>query len=102
MSGIQGVWFRCAYCGVDFCDACEAVDTHNDSHIFMAFKSPVSFTILKLNYVSAECTSIGRHASSEVRLPNLPLCSGTHHLCFFRSFAPIENPPPVIPYPVYR
>ncbi|KAJ6563759.1 hypothetical protein B0H10DRAFT_2114933 [Mycena sp. CBHHK59/15] len=62
MSGIQGVWFRCAYCGVDFCDACEAVDTHNDSHIFMAFKSPVSLA----------------------------------------AFAPIENPPPVIPYPVYR
>ncbi|KAJ7464640.1 hypothetical protein FB451DRAFT_1264153 [Mycena latifolia] len=65
MSGIQGVWFRCAYCGVDFCDACEAVDTHNDSHIFMAFKSPVDMQALK-------------------------------------SFAPIENPPPVIPYPVYR
>jgi hypothetical protein len=41
MSGIQGVWFRCAYCAVDFCDACEAVDTHNDAHIFMVFKSPV-------------------------------------------------------------
>ncbi|KAJ6581877.1 hypothetical protein B0H19DRAFT_1116820 [Mycena capillaripes] len=65
MSSIQGVWFRCAYCGVDFCDACEAVDTHNDSHCFMAFKSPVDMQALK-------------------------------------SFAPIENPPPVIPYPVYR
>ncbi|KAJ7087724.1 hypothetical protein C8R43DRAFT_908811 [Mycena crocata] len=65
MCGIQGVWFRCAYCGVDFCDACESVDTHNDSHIFMAFKSPVDMQALK-------------------------------------SFAPIENPPPVIPYPVYR
>ncbi|KAJ7509854.1 hypothetical protein B0H11DRAFT_1961269 [Mycena galericulata] len=65
MSSIQGVWFRCAYCGVDFCDACEAVDTHNDSHIFMVFKSPVDMQALK-------------------------------------SFAPIENPPPVIPYPVYR
>ncbi|KAJ7017714.1 hypothetical protein C8F04DRAFT_970323 [Mycena alexandri] len=65
MSGIQGVWFRCAYCGVDYCDACEAVDTHNDSHCFMVFKSPVDMQALK-------------------------------------SFAPIENPPPVIPYPVYR
>ncbi|KAF7370358.1 hypothetical protein MSAN_00667200 [Mycena sanguinolenta] len=65
MSGIQGVWFRCAYCGVDFCDACEAVDTHNDSHCFIVFKSPV----------------------------DMPA---------FKAFAPIENPPPVIPYPVYR
>jgi len=65
MDNIQGVWFRCAYCGMDFCDACEAVDTHNDSHCFMAFKSPVDMQALK-------------------------------------SFAPIENPPPVIPYPVYR
>ncbi|KAJ7195728.1 hypothetical protein C8J57DRAFT_535228 [Mycena rebaudengoi] len=65
MSGIQGVWFRCAYCAVDFCDACEAVDTHNDAHIFMAFKSPVDMQALK-------------------------------------AFGPVENPPPVIPYPVYR
>jgi hypothetical protein len=42
MSSIPGVWFRCAYCGMDLCDACEAVDTHNDSHCFIAFKSPVS------------------------------------------------------------
>ncbi|KAJ7735656.1 hypothetical protein DFH07DRAFT_843521 [Mycena maculata] len=65
MEGIQGAWFRCAYCAMDLCDACEAVDTHNDAHIFMAFKSPVDMQALK-------------------------------------SFAPIENPPPVIPYPVYR
>ncbi|KAJ7066389.1 hypothetical protein C8F01DRAFT_1052447 [Mycena amicta] len=65
MCGIQGVWFRCAYCGADYCDACEAVDTHNDAHCFMAFKSPVDMQALK-------------------------------------SFGPIENPPPVIPYPIYR
>ncbi|KAF8216818.1 hypothetical protein K438DRAFT_1703930 [Mycena galopus ATCC 62051] len=65
MLNIQGVWFRCAYCGMDLCDTCEAVDTHNDSHCFIMFKSPVDMQALK-------------------------------------SFAPIENPPPVIPYPVYR
>ncbi|KAF7309003.1 hypothetical protein MKEN_01101200 [Mycena kentingensis (nom. inval.)] len=65
MSGIQGVWFRCAYCAADYCDACEAVDTHNDAHCFMMFKSPVDMTALK-------------------------------------TFAPIENPPPVIPYAIYR
>ncbi|KAJ7625539.1 hypothetical protein FB45DRAFT_68258 [Roridomyces roridus] len=42
MSGIPGVWYRCAYCAKDYCEACEAVDTHNDAHIFMVFKSPVS------------------------------------------------------------
>nr|GAT46432.1 predicted protein [Mycena chlorophos] len=65
MSSIQGVWFRCAYCGADYCDACEAVDTHNDSHCFMAFKSPVDMQALK-------------------------------------AFTPVENPPPIIPYPIYR
>ncbi|CAK5267462.1 unnamed protein product [Mycena citricolor] len=47
MSSIQGVWFRCAYCGKDLCDACEAVDTHNDAHCFMMFKSPVDVPALK-------------------------------------------------------
>ncbi|KAF7373269.1 Kinase-like protein [Mycena sanguinolenta] len=67
MLRIQGVWFRCAYCGVDFCDACEAVDKHNDLHCFIVFKSPVD-------------------------------------MLAFIAFAPraIENPPPAIPYPVYR
>ncbi|KAJ7210554.1 hypothetical protein GGX14DRAFT_451130 [Mycena pura] len=65
MLPIPGVWFRCAYCAVDYCDACEAVDTHNDSHCFMVFKSAVDMQALK-------------------------------------AHAPIENPPPVIPYPIYR
>ncbi|KAJ7938870.1 hypothetical protein B0H13DRAFT_2301076 [Mycena leptocephala] len=47
MSTIEGVWFRCAYCGADFCGACEAVDTHNDMHCFMAFKSPVDLLAFK-------------------------------------------------------
>jgi hypothetical protein len=39
---IQGEWFRCAYCGRDLCDTCEKLDTHDNSHIFIVFKSTVS------------------------------------------------------------
>jgi hypothetical protein len=39
---IHGEWFRCAYCPKDLCDACEALDTHDDSHVFFVFKGPVS------------------------------------------------------------
>ena len=42
MTPIEGVWFRCCYCGRDLCDACEDVDTHNDAHVFIVFKSAVS------------------------------------------------------------
>jgi len=41
MTAIQGEWFRCAYCPKDLCDACEALDTHNNSHVFFVFKAPV-------------------------------------------------------------
>lgn len=41
MTRIQGEWFRCAYCPKDLCDACEALDTHDDSHVFFTFKAPV-------------------------------------------------------------
>ncbi|KAF5355357.1 hypothetical protein D9758_006112 [Tetrapyrgos nigripes] len=48
MTCIQGAWFRCAYCGVDLCDTCENVDTHNDTHVFMVFKSAVDMQVLKV------------------------------------------------------
>jgi len=41
MTRIQGEWFRCAYCPKDLCDACEALDEHDDSHVFFIFKAPV-------------------------------------------------------------
>ncbi|KAF8239321.1 hypothetical protein L208DRAFT_1386173 [Tricholoma matsutake] len=41
MTCIQGEWFRCAYCARDLCDACEDVDTHDDTHVFLVFKSQV-------------------------------------------------------------
>jgi len=44
---IHGVWFRCAYCGIDLCDTCEAVDTHDDTHVFMVFKSTIDMQLFK-------------------------------------------------------
>ncbi|EGN92266.1 hypothetical protein SERLA73DRAFT_191383 [Serpula lacrymans var. lacrymans S7.3] len=41
MEHIQGAWFRCAYCAKDLCGDCEALDTHDDKHIFMVFKAQV-------------------------------------------------------------
>ncbi|KAF9461245.1 hypothetical protein BDZ94DRAFT_1264328 [Collybia nuda] len=48
MTCIQGEWFRCAYCARDLCDACEEVDTHDDCHIFMVFKSTVDMQAFKV------------------------------------------------------
>ncbi|KAK0467157.1 uncharacterized protein EV420DRAFT_1626509 [Desarmillaria tabescens] len=48
MSRIRGVWFRCAYCGKDLCDACEPVDVHNDKHVFLVFKSLVDMQAVKI------------------------------------------------------
>lgn len=45
---INGEWFRCAYCPKDLCDACEALDTHDDSHIFFVFKAPVDMNKMRL------------------------------------------------------
>lgn len=47
MTCIQGAWFRCAYCGKDLCDACEELDNHNDTHLFMVFKAPVDMHAVK-------------------------------------------------------
>ena len=45
MTPIEGEWFRCCYCSRDLCDACEAVDTHNDTHVFIVLKSVVSSSL---------------------------------------------------------
>ncbi|RDB23655.1 hypothetical protein Hypma_009170 [Hypsizygus marmoreus] len=47
MTCIQGEWFRCAYCARDLCDACESVDTHDDTHVFLVFKAPVDMQVFK-------------------------------------------------------
>ncbi|EJD47434.1 kinase-like protein [Auricularia subglabra TFB-10046 SS5] len=39
MQRIVGKWYRCAYCGKDLCDACEAIDDHDDTHLFVVFKA---------------------------------------------------------------
>lgn len=41
MERIRGAWYRCAYCGKDLCGDCEAVDTHDETHVFVVFKAPV-------------------------------------------------------------
>ncbi|KAH7913852.1 hypothetical protein BJ138DRAFT_1145144 [Hygrophoropsis aurantiaca] len=41
MERINGAWFRCAYCAKDLCGDCEALDTHDQTHIFVVFKAPV-------------------------------------------------------------
>lgn len=48
MTPIRGEWFRCAYCGLDLCDVCEEVDTHDESHIFMVFKAGVDMQIFRI------------------------------------------------------
>ncbi|KAJ3787511.1 hypothetical protein GGU10DRAFT_373864 [Lentinula aff. detonsa] len=54
---IQGAWFRCAYCGKDLCSTCELLDTHNDTHIFLALKSRVNMQALKKLLVDMESPS---------------------------------------------
>ncbi|KAI6149401.1 hypothetical protein BKA82DRAFT_128177 [Pisolithus tinctorius] len=41
MERIRGPWYRCAYCAKDLCGDCEAVDTHDVTHVFVVFKAPV-------------------------------------------------------------
>jgi len=53
---IVGEWFHCAYCAKDLCDACEAMDSHDASHLFVVFKSVVDMTILR--YVDLPCEKV--------------------------------------------
>ena len=48
MTRIKGEWFRCAYCALDLCDSCEAVDTHDETHVFMVLKAEVDMDIFKI------------------------------------------------------
>ncbi|OSX64438.1 hypothetical protein POSPLADRAFT_1138078 [Postia placenta MAD-698-R-SB12] len=41
MTRINGEWYRCGYCSIDLCEVCQRMDTHNDRHAFVVFKSPV-------------------------------------------------------------
>ncbi|KAF9069787.1 hypothetical protein BDP27DRAFT_674584 [Rhodocollybia butyracea] len=44
---IQGAWFHCAHCAKDFCSGCESVDTHDDTHVFLVFKTLIDMKILR-------------------------------------------------------
>ncbi|KAI0079350.1 hypothetical protein K474DRAFT_1659161 [Panus rudis PR-1116 ss-1] len=48
MQRITGEWFRCVYCARDLCENCEAVDTHDETHFFMVFKSGVDMQKFRL------------------------------------------------------
>jgi len=41
MVRIVGKWYRCAFCAKDLCADCEALDSHDDTHVFLVFKAPV-------------------------------------------------------------
>lgn len=47
MTCIEGAWFRCCYCPRDLCWDCQEVDTHDDTHIFLVFKSLVDMQVFK-------------------------------------------------------
>ena len=44
---ITGEWFRCAYCPKDLCEECEALDSHDPTHLFIVFKSVVDTFLLR-------------------------------------------------------
>jgi len=44
MDRIQGEWFHCVYCPQDLCETCEALDTHDDTHFFVVFKSDMNMS----------------------------------------------------------
>lgn len=67
MTCIQGEWFRCAYCAKDLCDVCEEVDTHNDSHVFLVFKSIVCGNVIdNIRFLIFTTLPLGRYASFQV------------------------------------
>ncbi|TBU34138.1 hypothetical protein BD311DRAFT_747205 [Dichomitus squalens] len=47
MSHISGEWFHCAYCPKDLCDSCAEADTHDNTHLFVVFKSDVNMQIFR-------------------------------------------------------
>ncbi|KAI0738590.1 hypothetical protein C8Q80DRAFT_1222448 [Daedaleopsis nitida] len=47
MQHISGEWFHCAYCPKDLCDSCAEVDTHDNTHLFVVFKSEVNMGIFR-------------------------------------------------------
>jgi hypothetical protein len=55
---IVGEWFHCAYCAKDLCDACEAMDSHDASHLFVVFKSVVDMTVLRYGMFQFACQSL--------------------------------------------
>ncbi|RXW23967.1 hypothetical protein EST38_g1863 [Candolleomyces aberdarensis] len=86
MRHIEGEWFRCAYCPIDLCDACEDVDTHADDHFFVVFKSTVStHPLLAKSFLMADGLDLAQI-----------------DLKAFKSFTNPEEPTPIVTYPIYK
>ncbi|TFK51852.1 hypothetical protein OE88DRAFT_1718587 [Heliocybe sulcata] len=47
MTRIQGRWFHCGFCPKDLCSDCEAMDTHDHTHVFLVLKAPVNLQFFK-------------------------------------------------------
>lgn len=60
---IKGEWFRCVYCCRDLCHNCLQVDTHDESHFFIVFKSKVNMQTFKQHMMIDE---------QDVRPPIIP------------------------------
>jgi hypothetical protein len=84
MERIQGEWYWCVYCAKDLCDEHEAVDTHDNTHVFIVFKSAVDMNAFK-------CASCVRLTSE--------LLTQIHRR--FTQLDAQQNGPRVIPYPIY-
>ena len=105
MTPIQGEWFRCAYCTRDLCDACEEVDTHDDTHVFVVFKSLVSDIFVNSVSLLIVVEFPGGHAALQVSTIQCRISLLSSFFSSARAFANLESAagsPPVIPYPVYR
>ncbi|EPQ56589.1 hypothetical protein GLOTRDRAFT_138279 [Gloeophyllum trabeum ATCC 11539] len=47
MTRIRGEWFHCGFCPKDLCSDCEAMDTHDNTHVFLVLKAPVDLRFFK-------------------------------------------------------
>ena len=99
MERIHGAWFRCVYCAKDLCEVCEALDTHDETHVFVVFKAPVNASLSLLVMSSLIASQVDMPRFRYVMIDGVFLWLTLHS-----QFANLENPsvsPPIIPFPVY-
>jgi len=100
---ITGEWLRCVYCSRDLCHFCLQIDTHDDSHFFIVFKSKVGFVVIIFQSGSADV--LGRlRLICKLSSEWVPFCCW-RFLTKFRQYLNVDQQnvkPPIIPYAVYR